>query len=392
MRRGLHLRLPRLHRQRGVAGIAIVLLLLSVMAVVVMAGLSITRGVARDAAGADDRVQATFLAESGLERGIARFMAGTACGAALAEPAVGNPPFNVAGAGTFTISAGQTTDFSGATALGATSDCRIRATGMTNAGSVRALEVIASLAPTTNTTISAKGTQVFSHTVAPGTDLVVIGISWITEIAPIATVATVTFQGQTLLAAAAQVNSGTTITPSQGVVSSQFFYLKSPISGTYPVSVNMTNSVILPRFFGAGFNFTGTDPISPIAATGGSGNVAAPGGIMTSTTSTAVPVNAFILDLLGHEKSGQVTLDVQSGCSPRAVFKFQANQYADGSYCGPVTAAGTVSLSWKWNQSNKPWSHSIVALRAASVSGSGTKIRSTGGGISQWRDVVIMPP
>jgi len=108
-------------REHGVALIVAVLLLVAVAAFgAIMAG-SMAASDLTDSGYQGSSVEALFAAESGLERAIKRFATGTACGALTDAQ-------TVSAGRTFSVTAGVTTAFDGATTL-ETSQCRVQSTG-----------------------------------------------------------------------------------------------------------------------------------------------------------------------------------------------------------------------------------------------------------------------
>ncbi len=126
----------RSRRQRGAALVIAAIVVTIVVAFAVTVAGSFTRSETRDTYHHNDSVEATMLAETGLEVALWRFAQGTACGS------LAGAPFNVArevvsGSGkTFQFTNGVATKFDGATALPVT-QCRVQSTGAVSATNVR---------------------------------------------------------------------------------------------------------------------------------------------------------------------------------------------------------------------------------------------------------------
>jgi hypothetical protein len=131
-------------RQRGASLLVPVLLLITVGAfAVIVAGNQSGSDIQGSEANADS-IEALFVAETGIERAIRRFMAGSACSAAgLSESITDLSTIGIASGRTLTISAGPNsgTDFN-AVALAAT-QCRIQVTALVAGNNVsRTLQAI----------------------------------------------------------------------------------------------------------------------------------------------------------------------------------------------------------------------------------------------------------
>ncbi|MHB8347590.1 MAG: hypothetical protein ACYDHM_10485, partial [Acidiferrobacterales bacterium] len=116
--------LPPGPRERGAATLMAVLFLLIVIAFAVLVATSMSGSDITDTSLEQSGVSALLLAESGVERAAARYVAGTAC----ANLAVDGP--YALGQGSFTINAAYTTDFSGANLPAG--ECRVQVQGTVN--------------------------------------------------------------------------------------------------------------------------------------------------------------------------------------------------------------------------------------------------------------------
>jgi len=124
-------------RQRGAGLLIPVLLVVTVAAFAVIVAASQSGADIQGTDAQADSTEALFLAETGVERAVRRFLAGSACSAAgLGENLANLATIGVAAGRTITISAGASSgvDFAGA-ALPAT-QCRIQVTGQVTASGV----------------------------------------------------------------------------------------------------------------------------------------------------------------------------------------------------------------------------------------------------------------
>ncbi len=108
-------------RQQGAATLMAVLFLLIVIAFAVLVATSMSGSDITDTSLGQSGVSALLLAESGIERAAARYVAGSACTSLAVDG-----PYTL-GQGSFTINASYTTDFSGATLPAG--ECRVQSVG-----------------------------------------------------------------------------------------------------------------------------------------------------------------------------------------------------------------------------------------------------------------------
>lgn len=374
--------------QRGAASVGIAILMILLMGAAVSTALSLSGSVARDAASADQQVQALFIAETGMERAAQRFVAGgLACGA-LGET------ISMGAAGSFTIGAGANTMFDGVTP--STPSCRIRVTGRTAAGQVvRVIESV--VAPTTNSFVN----QNFECTVPTGADLMLLlTVSWATHGIPPVSITRVTFNG----AAMTRVGALDPVRNSDGseIISAQDFYLRAPtvgtkIGGTITMSADPGGLIIVGCHVLAGVDpanlmgsFGVASALSPNPA-----KVAGKGvPFHVAIASGAVNPSWFIIDNLARENTGTVDTG-DSAISHPISFETNANGIASArSSLGPIAAATSPTMEWTWNQPAKKYVLVAVAIPASAIlSQSAAKVDASpaAGGIRAWREVTVPP-
>lgn len=422
--RGMESRHLASHVQAGAASVMIVFLLLLLIAASLTTALNLGSTVANDAVASESMLQALMAAESGIERATQRFTTGGIACASVAESTT--TPLAVTydsggikvTTGSFVVSASGSLDFDGVTTLPST-QCKVRVIGTSANGRVtRTFDAVVRQGSSgTSTTGSGSatfspGNTSFTHTTVAGTDLLLVAPSWSSTSNVATTVTSVTFNGQALTAATAAANypsvpsncttSGNKTTCSIRV-SSQFWYLVNPPIGTYNVVITM-NQTANNGFMGAAMNLAGTDPNSPIDTYKTYGGLTdSTGAISASITTGSSNSNGFVVDNLGRDNGGQISLGNGctsiSGASRVQLWDSTSNAGAgEGSYCGPLPASSTVNMNWSWNQSGKTWAESLVSIKASSASGSGNKVRvpsgSTGGasysnGVYKWREVTV---
>lgn len=365
----------RMLRQRGAAGLAIVVLILLLMAAMIATTFTITERVVKDAVTDDQRAQALFLAESGMERASYRYIAGAiACGALVETMTM------VASGGIFAISAGNAFYFDGVTALAA-GQCRIRSTGTTVNGSVRIVEAILSKNPATSSSSNAlQDSTSGNFTVASGTELLVVATTWRSAKPATSTITSATYNGINLTPVSSDYSYPPAPSCGSGScdplrASAQIFYLVNPPAGSHPLVFTLPNAP--DTFVNIAFNLTGVDLGNPIDAFNGGGGLSS--GIAFGATVTTSNKNDFIIDVVGREMTGNMSA---AGCVPRNVIYDNngANKIGAVSQCGPSASTGPFAMKWTWNQSNKSWASAVVAIRSASS------------GMIGWREVSVAPP
>lgn len=363
-----------LARQRGIASVLIVVVLFLAMAAALATRLDMTAGVVDDAATVGMRLQALYLAESGLERAARRYTAGgVACGS-LAENDIA-----YAGVGSFSISAGSALAFDGVSS--GSGSCRVQVTGKAATGGVvRVVEAI--LTPFVITTAS-RGSKDFVCTVPAGENLLaVISVSWSNPVASTLSVASVTLGGVTATAVANPVrNNDATLR-----VSAQNFYVKNPptgasVAGTVTMSANPAGMIV------GCLTLAGVNQTSPVDAFNSSFGQ---GGNPSVTVSTA-SANTFVIDNLVRDNGGNLSMVNVANPTRTEMWNFTPTGDAGaGSYRGPVAASGPVVMNWTWNQ-NRIWAIAAVSIAGDPAGGAGSRVRLPGGGVAGWREVVVAP-
>lgn len=367
--------------QRGAASAIIVIVLFLITSAALLSRVEMTASMMNDTVTASMRLQALYLAESGLERASRRFAAGgIACGA-LAESNI--PLSNV---GTFSISAGSTLNFDGVTSAG--SSCRVQVTGKTASGGVvRVIEAM--LTPFVITTAS-RGNRDFVCTVPAGENLLsVVSVSWSTPIASTLSVTSVVLGGVSgtavptdPLAPTAPVRK----TDSTLRISAQNFYVKNPptgssVAGTVTLDGNPTG-IIVGCLTLAGVNQNA--PVDRAAAMTGQGG--APAVSLTTNQS-----NTFVIDNLVRDNGGSLNMVDALNPTRTEMWNFTPTGSAGaGSYRGPIPNNSTVAMNWSWNQ-NRIWAIAAVSIAGDATGGTGARVRLPGGGVSGWREVVTAP-
>lgn len=364
-------------RQRGVAGVTIVVLILLVVSTMLAAVFVLSSRTVNNAVDDDQRLQVLYLAETGMERASFRYMAaGVACGG-LAET---NTAF-LSGAN-FAISAGSTTNFDGVSVLPA-GQCRIRSTGTAANGSVRAIEAILKVRPVSSSSSGLQDSTTGNFTVDSGTELLLVATAWRSAQPLSSSITAATYNGVALTPVSASSNYPSTPACLSGTcdplrTSSQIFYMINPPPGSFPLNFTFNNAPDV--FVKVGFNLNGVDVSNPIDQYASAAGLSPASGTDFGATVVTTKANDFIIDVLAREKTGNTTASLS--CNPRTVLydNNATNKIGALTQCGPIAAIGGVTMNWTWNQPNKPWSDSIVAIKSAS------------GGMIGWREVGVFPP
>jgi hypothetical protein len=396
--------------QRGAASIAIVIVILLIMTAALAASLTLTGSAVQDAVASDLRVQALFLAESGLERANQRFIAGALCNSTA------NETLTITGKGSFSLAFLGATDFDGSSCNGGNcskSTCRVQATGRSFAGTgsatvnARTIETVfvqKSGNNSTQTTLSAvtvKGKPNFrlTNTVAAGEGrLYVLSLLWSTvsdsnpNKSKVGMVTGVKYCGDMTgdVGTAMQTPFSTSPKAVNGAngYAVQIYYLAAPPVGTCDVYIAFDAD---PFGIAVGYvNVNGADQISPIA-TFDSATYSTPANIYSRPVT--VPANGLVVDVLSRDNGGNpLGLD----CSPLTTTQLFSGNYnkatGESQSCGPASTDATpLTMGYSLNQMRSA-AYALVTLRADTAVGGGARVRFPGGGQGKWREVITVPP
>lgn len=364
--------------QRGAASAIIVIVLFLITSVALLSRYETTTSIMNDTVTASMRLQALYLAESGLERVSRRFAAGGIPCGSLAESSIA-----LSNVGTFSISAGSTLNFDGVTPAG--TSCRVQVTGkVASGGVVRVIEAM--LTPFVITTAS-RGNRDFVCTVPASENLLsVVSVSWTTPIASTLSVTSVVLGG--ISGTGVQTNPPAPSAPVRNTdgtlrISAQNFYVKNPptgssVAGTVTLDGNPTG-IIVGCLTLAGVNQDA--PIDRAATSIGKGGT-------PSVSLTTAQANTFVIDNLVRDNGGSLTMVNATNPTRTEMWNFTPSGSAGaGSYRGPIPASSTVAMNWNWNQ-NRIWAMTAVSIAGDASGANGSRVRLPGGGVSGWREVV----
>lgn len=399
-------------RQRGAASIAIAIILLLIMTAALLASQRLTSSAIQDAVASDLRVQALFLAESGLERANQRFLAGAPC------DATANETLTIAAKGSFSLAFRGATDFDGSSCNSincSKSSCRVQSTGKSfagtgsaavNARTIETLFVQKSGNNSTQTSLSAvtvKGKPNFrlTNTVAAGDSrLYVLSILWSTVIDSnpnknkVGNVTGVKYCGdingngtdmKTPFSISPKAMDTTNVNNGYAV---QIYYLAAPPVGTCDVYIALDAD---PFGIAVGYlNVNGADQIAPIGAFDSA---------IYATPATAysrpvtVPGNGLGLDVLSRDNGGSPS---GLSCSPLTTTQLFSGNYnkatGESQSCGPASTTATLLTMGYSTNLPKAAAYAVVTLKADTASGGGARVRFPGGGQGKWREVITLPP
>ncbi|HYA87691.1 MAG TPA: hypothetical protein VEI57_11580 [Nitrospirota bacterium] len=136
----------------------------------------------------------------------------------------------------------------------------------------------------------------------------------------------------------------------------EIWRLIAPATGTHLITVNLPASV---RVDGGSVSFTGVNQTTPIDAgpVSATGNNNAP-----SLSINTITNSAWVFDTLTFPGSGAVTATAAVGQTQMWSISHSAG--GGGSYQGPISPAGSVTMSWTLSN-NEQWVIEAVALRPA---------------------------
>lgn len=322
-------------RQTGAATLIGAIFLFAVVALVVAFVALMAGSDVRDSELLDENVEALLIAESGLENATGRLVAGTPCNPNLALT-------RNLGRGSFTIAAGQTTDFSGA-ALPA-GRCRVQVTGFVPlGGATRTIEGIVATNPAigfdnTVSTASTNGANAlnWAHTVGTGANrLLVVALSLRHTGAQAAT--TVTYNGINLTPLIVQTNNNNARV--------ELWYLTNPPSG--PANIAIAWSGASTRAVGGAMSFSGVDQTTPFEDPEGAvGNSTA--GSAVSVTVTTTVRGAWVIDAVASRTG--LTMTAAGGRTQRWNITTGGGNpgraVGSGSTRGPIALPAAVTMNW----------------------------------------------
>lgn len=395
--------------ERGAASIAIAIVILLIITAALFASQTLTSSIAQDATASDQRVQALFLAETGLERATQRFTKGALCSSASDETVT----VTGTGTGSFQLQFIGASSFDGtacsASVCGSTY-CRVRSTGRVlagtpatavNARTIEALVIPKSLTATGTKNVgnpqSVGGHQRYtlSNTVSSGTNQIyILTILWSTTPSKSGKVTGVIYNGAPIPAMISLVP--TAVFPANAsAFYAQIYYVKDPPAGTSDVYVDFD---ALPDGLAVGgLNADGVDQTTPIVGYGPFG-----GGATTYSTlfnSINLPPNALAIDVLSRDNGGNASfkpctdpLDATVGMI--SIYTSNANKVAgETSYCGPVSSGGLASFSMGYTFGSAKASYAQAVIRPDNSATGGKRVRLGGSaGVVAWHELIATPP
>jgi hypothetical protein len=383
--------------QRGAASIGIVFVIFLLLLYVLSTSLGVSGAVSQDASTSTQRLQAFFLAESGLERASQQFTKGLVCDASS------NQTLTVTGKGTFELKYMGATNFDGTScpvAVCGSAYCRVRSTGKSfaadtavtvNARTTEALLIQKSVNASgskalTSVTVNGNPHFTINNTVTPGDNrLYVLSILWTGTAAKPGKVTGVQYAGVNMSTPFATNPTTTEGTSTYGV---QIYYLLNPPLGTSTVDVAFDAS---PAGVAIGnINLDGVDPTNPIASSAAITPLAP---VESITLPVSLPANGLVLDVLSRNNGGNVTGPSCDPLSSDKLFSGNANNVSGESwYCGPAGAtSSSFPMGYTFSQA-KAAAYALVTVRADSSNGSGSRVRFPGSGVFKWHELISSPP
>jgi hypothetical protein len=390
--------------QRGAASIAIAIVILLIMTAALFASQTLTGSIAQDAAASDQRVQALFLAESGLERATQRFTNGAACSSASDETVT------VAGAGSFQLQFVGASNFDGtacSAAVCGNSYCRIRSTGRSiaansttamNARTIETLVITKSLTATggkspAQTTVNGHPRYSLTNTVTSGTSQIyVLTIFWTSTPSTVGKVTGVTYTGAPIPAMISLVPMPVFPAASNGYYA-QIYYVMNPPAGTSTVDIDFD---VAPAGVAVGaLNADGVDPTTPIV---GYGPVTATTAVASLSKSIVIPANAQAIDVLSRSSGGNAIGNtcadpLDPTVSLVSIYSSNANKVAgEISYCGAVSSGGlTYNMGYTFGSATGSYAQAV--LQPDNTTSGGKRVRFGGtAGALKWHEIVTVPP
>jgi type IV pilus assembly protein PilY1 len=193
----------------------------------------------------------------------------------------------------------------------------------------------------------------WSHTVGTGSNRIILVCIAGDDYVPPRSVRSITYGGQAL------TRANRTVDPS-GSTWSEIWYRVQPLSGTNLVSVTLNGRPW--AWYAGAVSYTGVDPLVPMDTNpvGASGLSSTPRATITTVTDGAVVVDSFCYYYW-------TTLTPNNTLN----WNHPDSWYYDvfGSQRkGPISPAGSVTMTWSGAEQYAHWSQSIVALRPVTAS------------------------
>lgn len=352
-------------RQRGAVSIIAALMLAVLVTAMLLFALRDSDTAINDTLNQDDSTAALFLAESGLERAVNLLASGTACDASLISS-------HTMGKGGFDVTAGQTTDFDGVTALPA-GQCRVQVTGrISNKNTQRTIQgVISSVAATgisfdraSNRRSSGTTSLSWNHRTSGSDRLLIVGLSLDADSGQ--TVTGITYNGIAL----SPIDAITQTDPSIPLRVEQW-QLTAPPLGNHPIVVSLSANVAV---VGGGVSLNGADQTGPIEAQG----TQLGSDLTPSIAVITVSNDAWIVDTIASYESTVTAGSGQMVHWDRSTPGGGINLRGSGSSKGPIATAGSTIMSWTISSANPGW---VIVASAVQPSSSSSSVLS-------WREIV----
>lgn len=136
--------------------------------------------------------------------------------------------------------------------------------------------------------------------------------------------------------------------PSSNTLSTEIWFLKNPSAGANTVSITFSGTVN--NSVAYSLTLSGVDQTSPLDATNGSNQNASASPNTTSVTTIAD--NAWVTDVVYNKIGTSLTKGTNQNLVSTETFPAGGGDTADASYKGPVTPAGSTSMSWTFTGSD----------------------------------------
>ena len=201
-----------------------------------------------------------------------------------------------------------------------------------------------------NTGSTAVGSLTVSHTVgAAGTNrILVVGVNIFSDSAPLPTVSTMTYAGQSMTLLAAQEDG---VAPSK--IRTEMWYIKAPATGTNNIAITFSASV---RAVAGGMSYTNVHQTTPF------GTPATAGGLSDAPSVTvSSAAGELVVDTVGRRQNPAGTQTLTAGGGQTERYNDKSGTNDDNNVLGAGSEeAGAASVTMSWT-ANSPWKWAIVA-------------------------------
>lgn len=203
-----------------------------------------------------------------------------------------------------------------------------------------------------NTGSNGASSLTWSHTCTGSNLCLIVGINASDETV---TTSSVKYNGVSMIFAKRQVNAN------DGNWA-EIWYLANPATGANNVVATFSENMMV---MAGAVSLTGVDQTNPLDATAGASGDSNP----VTVNITSVADNAWAVDSV--QASAQTDTPVVGAGQTSSWIRPQSTSHGMGSYEGPKTPAGSITMSWSNIQVFREWATAVATFKPAAEGGGG---------------------